>query len=202
MARWTPASAAYGVADLFRQRCLLDQTSLLWPGKHAWTIENIDALWEAFIGRPDEGKRPFFEKWRDQLADQSLDVHRVAADTMAFYYLFPSNMRASAKSEAVQEVVAWKLAAEGDPPELDLLNAAFANGIGHSGIYYLTGRPWQVAYYLQFARRLLAESIDPRDPETCQLLADEVLGDVPSAISARHVLLHLPLPRSLRTDRQ
>jgi hypothetical protein len=50
----------------------------------------LDPLWAAFVERPDEGKRSFMEKWHDQLADQSPDVHRIAADLMAFYYLFPA----------------------------------------------------------------------------------------------------------------
>ena len=90
MARQVGAEAIYEVAELFRQRCLVDQASLLWPGRGAWTLANLDALWAAFVERPDEGKRSFMEKWHDQLADQSPDVHRIAADLMAFYYLFPA----------------------------------------------------------------------------------------------------------------
>jgi hypothetical protein len=68
MARNPGAAANYEVADLFRQQCLVAQGSLLWPGTSAWTPANLDALWTAFVEQPDEGKRSFMEKWRDQLA--------------------------------------------------------------------------------------------------------------------------------------
>lgn len=51
----------------------------------------MDALWDAFVGNPDEGNRPFLEKWHDQLENQDEDVHRVAVDLIAFYYLFPQS---------------------------------------------------------------------------------------------------------------
>jgi len=80
MARQAQAETVYKVADLFRERCLKEQKSLLWPDKNAWTLDHLDALWDAFIGHPDEGKRSFMEKWRDQLAGLPPDVHRVAVD--------------------------------------------------------------------------------------------------------------------------
>jgi len=83
VARHPDAEAIYHAADLFRQRCLVDGTSLLWPNHPAWTVPNLDALWDAFIGQPDEGKRSFMEKWRDQLAGQPPDVHRVVATLQA-----------------------------------------------------------------------------------------------------------------------
>ena len=83
MAQLKLAPAVYEAANAFRQRCLIDQTSLLWPDRPAWTPENIDALWDAFIGRPDEGKDSFLDKWQNQLADQPPDVHRIAADATA-----------------------------------------------------------------------------------------------------------------------
>jgi hypothetical protein len=35
----------YEVAELFRQRCLVQQTSLLWPDREVWTVENLDRYW-------------------------------------------------------------------------------------------------------------------------------------------------------------
>jgi hypothetical protein len=61
VARNPEAQHIYEVADLFRQRCLIDGVSLLWPNHKAWTLENLDALWDAFIGQPDQGKRSFME---------------------------------------------------------------------------------------------------------------------------------------------
>ncbi|CAA9589326.1 MAG: hypothetical protein AVDCRST_MAG88-4552, partial [uncultured Thermomicrobiales bacterium] len=195
MARWAPAAAVYEAADRYRATCLTTGTSLLWPDQRAWTVETIDALLAAFIDAPDLSKDTFFEKWRKQLADEPLDVHRVAADVLAFYFLFPApdQVGPQAKMSAVRQVVGWKLADE-EPPNLPLVERAFQEGIGHAGIYYLTGRPWQIAYDLRFARRILADGIDPKDAVACERIADEVLQDDKSAISSRHALLHLLFP--------
>ena len=89
MARQQGADAVYRVADLFRERCLSSGASFFWPDRPAWTPENVDAHWDAFIGHPGTGKDSFLEKWGRQLADRSPDVHRVAADALEFCYLFP-----------------------------------------------------------------------------------------------------------------
>ena len=199
MARKANADMIYALAERFRQRCLADDRSLLWPDRTAWTLANIDSLWDAFIGQPDEGKRSFMEKWQDQLAGQPPDVHRIAADVMAFYYLFPTNIGSSAKLAGVQEIIGWKLADEPPPPRMHDLEAAVAEGIGHAGIYYLTGRPWKVAYYLEFARRLKRERVDPFDPDACQRLADAVRAETTGSAGARNILLHLLFPDQYET---
>jgi hypothetical protein len=79
--------------------------SLLWPQHRVWTPQNISALWDAFIEKPDTGKRSFFDKWHDQLADQPEDVHRLATDVVAFYHLFPGNVGRDAKLRDVNTVI-------------------------------------------------------------------------------------------------
>src|SRR4051812_8345029 len=119
MARRADAGGIYEVADLYRQRCLIDRQSLLWPDSAAWTPENISRLYSAFMDNPAPGGGSFFEKWHDQLAAEPDDVHRVAADVIAFYFLFPSNIGREAKLAGVREVIRWKLNVE--PPEFQRL---------------------------------------------------------------------------------
>jgi hypothetical protein len=135
-------------------------------------------------------------KWQKQLANQNDDVHRVAADLMVFYYLFAWNITTQVKRNGVREVLSWKLGDESDPPGLAQVDAAFEQRIGHTGIYYLTGRPWQIAFYLDFARRLIREGVDPLDAAACQRLADSVQQDIAGSQAARHILLHLLFPDS------
>src|SRR6266566_4920731 len=194
MARLTESSPVYEAAALFRQRCLSEGTSLLWPKSKAWTSQNLDALRDAFVGHPDTGDRGFVDKWHDQLADQPADVHRVAADILAFYYLFPAADTASQqnKIKKVMTVVNWKLTE--DPPDQAFLERIFKNGIGGTGTHYLAAQNRQVEFYLEFARRMLAESVDSSDPVAFKRIADEVRGAVPGSGEARHILLHLMFP--------
>ncbi|MFC2018259.1 hypothetical protein ACFLTQ_03035, partial [Chloroflexota bacterium] len=97
MTRIAGAEIIYELADLFRKRCLIEGRSLLWPEYEVWTAENLSALWAAFINNPDLGDRSFFDKWKDQLKDQPEDIHRIAADIIVLYNLFPANIRQDTK---------------------------------------------------------------------------------------------------------
>lgn len=192
MARYPGADAVYAAADLFRDRCLVQGRSLLWPDVPAWTMPNIDSLWTAFIDNPDEGKDSFAVKWRRQLDGLSDDVHRIAADVTALYYLFPNAVGTHVKVKGLREVLNWLPESEREPPGLPAILTAFESGIGHQGIYYLTGRPWQVAFYFKFTRAILAESIDPHDVDACRRVADA--SNIKGSRSGRNALLHLLFP--------
>ncbi len=198
MARFSPAKAIYEVADLFRQRCLVAGQSLLWPDHRAWTVGTIDSLVEAFVGRANYGEGTFLNKLHDQLAAEPDDVLRVAADVLAFYFLFPSSKSVGRrrKLDTIQTIVDWRPAALAiAPSEWGLLEAAFVEGAGSTGSDYLTGRPAHLAFFLAFARGVLEGQADPYDPDSCRRLIRRSVttsSNVPT--QARHVLLHLLFP--------
>jgi 5-methylcytosine-specific restriction enzyme B len=194
VARWTGAEEIYEIADLFRERCLADERSLLWPEVKAWTPSNLQAIWDALVRAPSEGEGAFVEKWREQLAGMPDDAYRVAADLTVLYNLFPSNIGPGNKRRRVREVIDWKLGDDEVPELLEEIDDAFETGIGNAGTSYSIGRPWQIAYFLQFAIRLQAEDIDPYDPEACAWLAGDVRGRIKGSAAARHILLHLLFP--------
>jgi hypothetical protein len=192
VARIPGGVTVYEVADLFRQRCLTEGKSLLWPERAVWTLSNTKALWDAFMGRPDTSKRTFLEKWHDQLLNEQEDVHRAAVELIALYELFPTNIGKEAKLTELNTIIAWKLTQ--DKPDLSLLERAFEHGIGSTGIDYLTGKPWQLAFYLQFSIRIIRDKIDPRNAEACKQLADLVQAEIHQSGAARHIILHLLFP--------
>lgn len=108
MARTPNADAIYDVAELFRQRCIVGDRSLLWPDERAWTVSNLQNFWDAFVGQPDDSSKSFMEKWADQLAGQSDNVIRIAADITAFYGLFPvkQSLGSATKANLVRQVMA------------------------------------------------------------------------------------------------
>lgn len=192
MPRVPGREAVYAVAEMFKIQCLGDHKSLLWPERSVWTAENTSALWQAFMDRPDTGKRSFREKWHDQLQDQSDDVHRMAVELIALYNLFPTNIGKEAKLRDVSTVLGWKLSH--DKPNVTLLEQAFDRGLGHSGIHYLTAKPWQIAFYLKFSGQIIQDSIDLGSAQACREVADRVQSQLGNGGSARNIILHLFFP--------
>jgi hypothetical protein len=192
VARPPGRDAIYETAELFRQRCLVENKSLLWPGRSVWASANTSALWAAFMERPDTSKRSFLEKWHDQLQDESENVHRLAVELIALYNLFPTTIGKETKLREVATVMSWKLSE--DKPEMSLLDRAFDRGLGNPGPQYLFGKPWQIAFYLEFARRFIQEGVDPQNMEAYKRLANNVQNQVQQSGAARNIMLHLLFP--------
>src|SRR2546425_400156 len=104
MARRSEVSAVYEVADEFRHRCLLERRSLLWPEHKVWTSENLSRIRGNFGNVPDNAQsEKFLELWHEQLANESEEIHRVAADLLAFYWLCPTTAYAETKLRQIRE---------------------------------------------------------------------------------------------------
>jgi len=207
MARVHGADAIYEIAKQFRERCLTTGDSLLWPRDHVWTPDNIITLRSAFEKRVDV-KGGFYAKLQAQLEDCAPEVHKVAADVLAFYQLPISDPTQPEKKKSnIRTVISWKLAA--DHPNLDPLDRAYTEkvdlgeyqhpGLMNPGQFYLTGIPWQTCFYLEFARRALSSRADTSRVDVCRETATEVqeqrLWNEPRNCSAaRHILMHLFFP--------
>jgi MoxR-like ATPase len=191
MARVKGCEAVYEVADQWRTRCLADTKSLLWPEEDAWKERNLVDIRSAFIDRPDTSSESFFDKWQRQLLGQSDGAFRAAVDALAVYQLFPTNMSSIVKLTNVENLLAWRSLG---PPQIEKLRAAFEQGVGNTGPQYMTGRPWQIAFYLSFAIELKANDVSSGNHVECERIADSVLEEFPNAISSRNALLHILFP--------
>jgi 5-methylcytosine-specific restriction enzyme B len=192
MARKPGAELVYDTARNFKERCLTLGTSLLWPDTKAWTEDYLQAFRLAFVENPDESKRSFLTKLKDQLATQPPAVHMVAADLYAFYQLFPSRVTAQKKTGSIVTIASWaNIETNLDRAVLE----TFTQAIGHPGTWYQAKPYLQLEYFLRFSQRAQAEHQVLDDPKLCQELADSVLGEMRgTGVSARHVLLHLLFP--------
>ena len=97
------------------------------------------------------------------------------------------NIGKDKKFAELKTIVDWK-------PDFAVLDQAFEEGAGNPGIQYLTGKPRHIAFYLQFAKRIIAEGIDPSNAELCKVVADEVRVQIPQGRASRHITLHLLFP--------
>ena len=79
----------YESALAFRDRCLMNDGSLLFENASVWTAANLDRLREKFIDAPDSSQGSFREKFEAQLKGESQAVKRLAAEALAVYFLFP-----------------------------------------------------------------------------------------------------------------
>ena len=154
MARKVGAEAIYEVAQSFRDRCIKSDQSLLWPENRPWTAESMRRLWIAFKDNPDVSEQTFYQKWKGQLANEAKDVHMIAADLVAFYYLFPQDIKKGTKLERLKTVIGWKLSSE--QPNLASVERAFDSSIGTTGRVYLNRIPDQIAFFLAFAEAVHA----------------------------------------------
>jgi MoxR-like ATPase len=200
MARHPGADAVYECADRFRQRCLVEGRSLLWPERAAWTAENLSIFDEAYLGHPDEGPGTFQKKWQRQLANVPDDVICIAADIMAFYCLMPksSSIGPKAKTALVLDIAGWRPGVlEIADAQIHLLQGAFADGIAKVGTFYNTGRFGETEFLLTFFKTIIDETIDPYDLTSCKNLAHSVRDKLGVRSQSSIIVLHLLFPNEI-----
>ncbi len=139
---------AFEAAARLLERCLQGDGSLLTDDAALWTIGNLEKIHKVFVAAPDEGDRSFTEKFKDQIKPAGPETCRLAAEVLAVYFLFPSNVGAARKKELVGEVLGW---ADETFPSEGLMAEALSQGIGSGGQGYNTRRPFEIAFLIEFA---------------------------------------------------
>jgi 5-methylcytosine-specific restriction protein B len=194
MARYPNATSVYEAANLFCERCLLSDGSLL-GNEPLWTAENLRRLHDAFVRYPERDARSFTETFKDQIAEAGNDaIARLAAEVVAVHFLFPSNVRGNTKRALVTQVLGW---GNGALPEDSLLARAFAQGVGSGGLGYNTRRPLEIAFLIEFALEWKGLDAEQRaalliDHMAFMAFVDQVAGA--DTRQLRHMLLHLVYP--------
>jgi hypothetical protein len=195
MARYKGRDTIYDLAQQFRERCLFGESSLLWPDARAWTTENIEALHEAMFQHALYGSEGTFDqKLQLQLAPLSDDVHRIAADVSALYYLYPSNINQATKIKRLQFVIGQRLEPTLDLDRWNQLTSAFALGVGNVGQFYSTNKPSYFRFVLDLALACRTEGISAQDDASLMRAANQLAATVPRTATARHAVLHLFIP--------
>lgn len=198
MARFSEndASKIYEAADAFRSQCLLSNGSLLFEQVSIWRPEILARIHEVFVATPDVGDRTFIDKYKDQVQHEQTEVIRLAAELLAVYFLFPSNVGGTRKRQLVNEVLGW--AGDGLPAS-HLISQAFEQGIGSGGQGYNTRRHFEISVLIEFTKKWKALPTEQQeeiahDPWKFQDLINSI--DIAESSQIRHMLLHLLFPES------
>ena len=141
MSRFNPhfqnAPRLFEAAQEFKQRCLLEQQSLLLADTRLWIPEHFDPLIKHYVEAPDEGDRKFYEKLSDQLAScEPLDL---ALMTEVFWIvrLAPNIPHADKKKGFLQRV--WDIKpVQAFPIDSPFLATEVLSGLGSGGQGYQT----------------------------------------------------------------
>jgi len=194
VARYTEheSDTIFEVVERWRDRCLLDDGSLLGEGR-VWTRQALERLHEQFNGNPIVDGRLFEEKLKEQTAGDPSSI-RLIAEVLIVHFLFAVGaVNGPRKREVVNEVLSW--VGETLEPR-SLVDRALGQGIGNPGQGFNARRDLQVGFVIDFAKRFKAlDAVAQRDT----LLAADRLSEFMDASDEpkremRHILLHLLLP--------
>ena len=161
------AEQIYRAASTWVDRALKSDDSLFTPGEPIWTSQGLGELHERFLNRPDAGQGGFTDKLRIQLEGSPQEVYQLMAEVLYVHLLivWPDAMGAQAKTNLINEVLGWG----SDEIQIpDQLLDCLAFGIARPGMAYLTYRPFQVGFVIEFMEQWKKQD----DAERDRLLAD------------------------------
>src|SRR6056297_425684 len=103
MAKYTNSLKSYEIFDDFMNNCLVEDRSLLWPEKEAWTLDNLHKIKENFIDNPIIGGE-FWDKIFKQFSTLDDGCWRILADAFLIYTLPFTYMNPEKKFEYIDKI--------------------------------------------------------------------------------------------------
>lgn len=185
----------YDAARAFVELCLREDRSLFTPDTAIWTRANLDELQRRFNDATDDGVGSFEQKFQKQLAGAAPEIYQLAAELIYVHLLIATgNIGGGAKRTLIHRVLGWSPRGVAIPKELD---AALDTGLARVGTAFLTYRPFQLWFLIDFARAWKGLPADERE----RLLADPwafkamvFALPIDRAYAQREALLHIVHP--------
>lgn len=192
--QYNAAEPIYTVAARLLNKCLQGDGSLIRDDSTLWTLSNLETINRVFVEALDEDAENFIEAFEAQIRPSGPEICRLAAEILAIYFLFPSNIGQLRKLSQINQILGW---ANDALPLGHPLSDALARGIGNSGVGFAVSKPFQIAFLIEFAvawkRRPEAERGDAAaNPWAFMEIVDEVNNAETRQI--RHILLHILFP--------
>ncbi|MCB1616291.1 MAG: EVE domain-containing protein, partial [Pseudomonadales bacterium] len=141
----------FKAASQWKEQCLLGHGSLF-SSEAIWNADNVKALMDNFVNKPDEGDGDFFEKLEGQLSGTKPQVKMLAAEMLWFMLICPSNIGVGSKHDSISRVWAWS--GNNLDQSSPLLAEDVLDGIGSSGTAYNTNRWREFGYFTRVLEAL------------------------------------------------
>lgn len=104
MARNPKDELIFETVEVFKENCLLNDRSILWPDKAIWTLQNLLAWKKFVVERPiEEADQSFMEKIEVQLSDAPKDLWALTADMLYIYFLPSMTLKLTSR----QRLIDW-----------------------------------------------------------------------------------------------
>ncbi|MDA8000285.1 MAG: AAA family ATPase [Alphaproteobacteria bacterium] len=185
----------YEIAENFRDNCLLQDGSLLFPGESLWTLDNLQQYHKDFAKNPRKGKKSFRDKLKSQIGKSDPDVIRLAAESLCVYYLFTDFVTPDKKRGDVEDVLSW--AGEEGIPDDHLMIQAFSGGVANPNPGYVNYSWLELTFLINFAigwknLPMKEQGLRKADPWEFREFVYGVSGSPRRQM--RHILPHLLFP--------
>jgi MoxR-like ATPase len=197
MARVKGCEAVYEVADQWRERCLVQDGSLLWPEleEPTWTVGNLEVVIDRLAQPGTDGTDDFFVRINRRMAHDSDAVHRIFADATAVWSLMAGAYWTDRKLGWLQGIVdSHGLSA---PQRLEIVTSAYDCKLcGYEGILgrHAPRRGAQLRFFLHFSKEVKQQNFPELHPQFTRNMAYGLLPTVPGSENAQDMLLHLLCP--------
>ena len=193
------SDTVYEAAQTWKERCLLEDGSLLSEGASLWTYELLNEIdLKVFEPHFSPGSSfDFFEKLEKQISEFSSNFKKLTAEILWVIFLFQTrnDMRQQTKRDRIQEVWSWS----GDSLNIDqnLLDNETLYGIGSAGTAYNTHRWRELVLQIKAIRQLKSKDETERasilnDPWNFSSWLENV--DSEPQRPTIHILCHLLFP--------
>jgi 5-methylcytosine-specific restriction protein B len=196
MAKVFGAECVYEFASQWRDQCLINEKSLLWPDEAVWSLESLQKLKQCYVDSPDSAKATFEERFKEQLATEDGQATKLAAELLAVHLSFTSSVSFAHKRTLIDSVLGWKSLTV-PSSESERLNTVLKAGVGGAGMGYNLNRPGELTFVILLVIALLKLEKDTRaetvaDHTKLRDLMEDL--EIDWSVQSKDVLLHLLFP--------
>ena len=146
------AESVYDAAQIWVDCALRKDDSLFTPHKPIWTRELLAELRECYLDNPDNTRRNFYEKLKDQLEGRSPAVYQLMAEVLYVHFLiiWREGMRQDTKIARISDLFKWS---EQEIALSEEVSSGLTPGIVNFGSSRSRSFTFMVGYIIEFAHQ-------------------------------------------------